>query len=366
MLTNTQTDGAFVQAAPQPATPEEEKEDGNESGEAMSTAEAQEVADRIIPLLAVAPYPITVASDHANDRYDGETAGAIQAYAKICGATWTYYINTTSVNVGRTPEPGTRHSIATRGESSPGEVGESPKVHIDLGPHKHVSRLHSTLFFDSSDVKWYVRVEGRNGLKVNNITLRRNQQRAIDCGDILEIANTQMMFVTANDKAVIDEFFLRKLQEETSEEEQVDDVYQQRVPAVHVRKPLNQKSDVRKYATSSTNAAVPDFVRPTTPVRSARKPGATATQSPALGRGPNMEMTENIDYSLDAYKDWKPTCSYLVMIGRAILSTRDEAMTLNGIYKWISNNFAFYRHNKTNWKVSCHLTVYRVKSWIFD
>ncbi len=362
MLIDLQTDGAFAQAATHPAAPEEKEEDGNESGEAMSTAEAQEVADRIIPLLAVAPYPITVASEHANDQYDGETAGAIQAYAKICGATWTYYINTTSVNIGRTPEPGTRHSIAAPGESSPGEGGDSAKVHIDLGPHKHVSRLHSTLFFDSSDVKWYVRVEGRNGLKVNNMTLRRNQQRAIECGDILEIANTQMMFVTANDKAVIDEYFLRKLQEETSEEEQVDDVYQQRVPAVHVRNLSNQKLDARQYATSTTNAAVPDFVRPTTPVRSARKPGTAATQSPALGRGPNMEMTENIDYSLDAYKDWKPTCSYLVMIGRAILSTREEAMTLNGIYKWISNNFAFYRHNKTNWKVSRHLIVYKVKS----
>ena len=320
----------------------------------MSTAEAQEVADRIIPLLDVAPYPISVASEHANDRYDGETAGAIQAYAKICGATWTYYINTTTVNIGRTPEASFRHNAGPRVESSPGEGGESPDVHIDLGPHKHVSRLHSTLFFDSNDLRWHLHVEGRNGLRVNNVMIKKGQQRAIECGDILEIANTQMMFVTANEKAIIDESFLRKLQEETSEEEQLDEDYQQRGPAPHVRQqPLHQR-DSRQYPTISTaiSSTVPDFARPMTPIRSAPRSGSGPNRSPVLAGGRNIETAEDIDYSLDAYKDWKPTCSYSVMIGRAILSTKDEAMTLNGIYKWISNNFSYYRYNKTNWKVS--------------
>lgn len=320
----------------------------------MSTAEAQEVADRIIPLLDVAPYPITVASEHANDQYDGETAGAIQAYAKICGATWTYYINTTSVNIGRTPEPNARHSIGARAESSPGEDIDAPKVHIDLGPHKHVSRLHSTLFFDSSDVKWHLYVEGRNGLRVNNKLIRKGQQRAIECGDILEIANTQMMFVTANEKAVIDESFLRKLQEETTEEEQLDEGLQQHALGMRARKQSLHQPDSGQYAHpyEAILPAAPGFTRPITPVRSARKSGPAPRQSPALRGASNVDTTEEIDYSLDAYKDWKPTCSYSVMIGRAILSTRDEAMTLNGIYKWISNNFSYYRYNKTNWKVS--------------
>ena len=121
---------------------------------------------------------------------------------------------------------------------------------------------------------------------------------------------------------------------------------------------LAQSSQSQRFSDLGTNAngttiasAPPYFARPTTPVRSAKKPGLSH-QSPTNG-GVEMETTEDIDYSLDAYKDFKPTCSYSCMIGRAILSTRDESMTLAGIYKWISNNFAFYRHNKTNWKV-CH------------
>lgn len=358
-LTGAQTNGSATYPAARPTTPEDEEDgegeggDDNESVGALSTAEAQEVADRIIPLLDVAPYPITVASEHANDRYDGETASSIQAYAKICGAHWTYYINTTTINVGRTPEPGARSSIGFRAESSPGVGGDEPNVHIDLGPHKHVSRHHATLFFDSSDLKWHVRIEGRNGLRVNNMMLKRGQQRAIECGDILEIANTQMMFVTANEKAIIDDSFLRKLQEETSEDEQVDEAYQQSASAAHAPKPSISYHDVKQHVHRPPTAipVAPGFVRPTTPVQSARKVVGAPDRSPALGDATNTAATEEIDYSLDAYKEWKPTCSYSVMIGRAILSTRDEAMTLNGIYKWISNNFAYYRYNNTNWKV---------------
>ena len=320
----------------------------------MSTAEAQDVADRVIPLLNVAPYPIAVATEHANEKYDGETTGAIRAYAKICGATWTYFINEANVNIGRTPDPGTRQSATLRAESSPGEGSDSPTVHLDLGPHKHVSRLHARLFFDSSDAKWHIRVEGRNGLKVNNMVVKRGNQRAIECGDIFEIASTQMMFVLANEKAVIDESFLRKLREETSEDEQVGDGYQQRMFRAQNRKQPSHEPNPTPYASSSAMIAPapPDFVRPTTPIRSARKSGGVLAQSPAVGGAINLESTEDIDYSLDTYKDFKPTQSYSCMIGRAILSTRDEAMTLNGIYKWISDNFAYYRYNKTNWKVS--------------
>lgn len=335
--------------------PPEEEEDDAEDSDTMSNAEAQEVADRVIPLLAVAPYPITVATEHANEQYDGETAGAIQAYAKVCGATWTYYINSTNVNIGRASEPSTRHSMASRAGSSPCEgIDGSGEVHIDLGPHKHVSRLHGNLYFEGSDARWHVHVEGRNGIKINHITLRKGQQRAISCGDILEIAGTQMMFVTANEKAVVHESFLSKLHEETSEDEVLEEAGPNRsstMQGIYSQNSIpHNPVDSRAHANGTMIApAPPDFIRPTTPVRSAKKP-PVPRQSPAVGGGVELETNEDIDYSLDAYKDFKPSCSYSCMIGRAILSTRDESMTLAGIYKWIGSNFAYYRHNKTNWK----------------
>ena len=352
-----QTNGQDAEPPVRQAPPDEE-EDDDQSEDTMSNAEAQEIADRVIPLLAVAPYPITVATEHANEQYDSETAGAIRAYAKVCGATWTYYINSTNVNIGRASEPSARHSLPLRAGSSPGDGTDGAgEIHIDLGPHKHVSRLHGNLYFEGNDAKWHVHVDGRNGIKVNNMVLRRGQQRTISCGDILEIAGTQMMFVTANDKAIIHESFLHKLQEQTSDEDVMEEAERNRssiIPGLHSQSSLpSNPVGSRPHTNGATIApAPPDFVRPTTPVRSVKKP-ASSHPSPAIGGGVEMETNEDIDYSLDAYKDFKPSCSYSCMIGRAILSTRDESMTLAGIYKWISNNFAYYRHNKTNWKV-CH------------
>ena len=344
-------------AAAAPSThkaPSVEDDDEDEDSDTMSHAEAQEVADRVIPLLAVAPYSIAVATEHANEQYDGDAAGAIQAYAKVCGSTWTYYITSTNVNIGRASEPLARHSTASRGESSPGGATEGPgEIHIDLGPHKHVSRLHGNLFFESTDTKWYVHVDGRNGIRLNHMMLRRGQSQQISCGDILEIAGTEMMFVTANEKAVIHESYLRKLQEETSDDEIPGQPFSSSsMRGNHSQRYPPQDPSHTAVHTNGTTLlpAPPDFVQTTTPIRSARKPGALL-HTPAVQAAMEMETNEDIDYSLDAYKDFKPSCSYSCMIGRAILSARDESMTLAGIYKWINANFAYYRHNKTNWKV---------------
>lgn len=65
-----------------------------------------------------------------------------------------------------------------------------------------------------------------------------------------------------------------------------------------------------------------------------------------------MESTESIDYAADSAKDLKPPHSYAQLIGMAILSTQEQQMTLNNIYKWIMANYAFYRFNTGGWQNS--------------
>ena len=47
----------------------------------------------------------------------------------------------------------------------------------------------------------------------------------------------------------------------------------------------------------------------------------------------------------------KPSHSYAHLITMAIKSSEDKKMSLSDIYQWISDNFAFYRHCNTGWKV---------------
>ena len=98
-----------------------------------------------------------------------------------------------------------------------------------------------------------------------------------------------------------------------------------------------------------------DLGRPVTPEPSPPKRPATGSakkRSPnSYRRGIMMESTEQIDYSLDSSKDLKPGCSYASMITWAILSTEDQALSLNGIYNWIKAHYAYYRNISSGWQV---------------
>lgn len=98
------------------------------------------------------------------------------------------------------------------------------------------------------------------------------------------------------------------------------------------------------------------FATPGTPIRQqAGYQPQFSKPSPAsngYSRGVMIESTESIDYSADSAKDLKPPHSYAQLIGMAILSTAEQQMTLNNIYKWIMANYAFYRFNTGGWQNS--------------
>lgn len=85
--------------------------------------------NQIITSLALPDPKIHVAVDYANHRSSGE----VQAYAKLSGATWTYYVRTLKVVIGRQAS-----------DSS----SDDEEVQIDLGPSKVVSRKHATIRYN--------------------------------------------------------------------------------------------------------------------------------------------------------------------------------------------------------------------------
>lgn len=62
------------------------------------------------------------------------------------------------------------------------------------------------------------------------------------------------------------------------------------------------------------------------------------------------DSTEDIDYSQDSAKDIMPPYSYAQLIGQAILSSREEMLTLAGIYDFIKSRYAFFRYSNV-WQV---------------
>ncbi|KAM5445255.1 transcription factor [Microsporum audouinii] len=353
----------------EPAASADENEDENDM------AANHDLVDSVIANLAVARDPVSVMVHHSNARTQQENKESVEAYAKIAGRDWTYYVKTLHVNIGRPPDRDQRVDA----QSSPITVAAQalPDVHIDLGPGKFVSRLHAEIYYDRDDPPcWRVRVNGRNGIRVNNVFFKRGTATQLSCGDILEIANTQMMFVTPGDQAVIDPAFINQVQNgvhATREDDTTWDSTYHSHPTTTTTNPgprrmsfapsssRDQAAPAAATATTGTrraeiaNAATVTPKRQTTP---SQRPQSRDTieppskMSPMYNRGMMMESTEEIDYSEDAAKDIKPPFSYANMIAQAIFSTEEEKLSLSNIYKFIMQKYAFYRHSQSGWQNS--------------
>ena len=348
--------------APTRPQPEPETEPVQDHIDDVSSDEDRDVAsdpiDEIVPVLKEASYPVAVAAKHANK--DVPVGNTVSAYAKIAGKTWTYYVRKPRINIGRNSD---QKSSASDGRSSEAPPGEEI-AEIDLGPHKLVSRIHASIYYDSGDEEWHVSVIGRNGVRINYELWRRNQDTVLKSGDILLIADTEMIFVAPDVPVNIKPEYVDRLIPNVKAEEPTSS---SKLAHAHPQpQPYQGPTHISPYAPTDENAqaaasiaqAAPE--RQTTPVKNIMQaPYLSQNTEPAPATTPvhrqaaPMDNTEQqIDYSSDAVKHTKPPLSYATLIGQAILSTPEEKISLNGIYEWIKKHFSYYRHIEQSWQVN--------------
>lgn len=314
----------------------------------------------IIQHLKVADRHVNASEDFANDLLEGQEN--VPGYGKIAGRDWAFIIRKVEVNIGR-PETQEKLTLDENGHS----VGPSSKtvVDIDLGPDRQVSRSHAVIAYDGEVRQWFLVVNGRNGLRVDNNLLKRGAKTYLRNGSVIEIAGTQMAFITSageNGEGPVWDASIIKQAQRSSEEDDEDGEDDPRTdnnrPHSHpgTRAHMPEQGSHQEEFGGQQQRSHPHSQRamqaaPGTPMRSQQ---TMMKSSPAANyaRGVMMESTESIDYSADNAKDLKPPHSYAQLIGMAILSTPEQQMTLSNIYKWIMANYAFYRFNTGGWQNS--------------
>jgi pSer/pThr/pTyr-binding forkhead associated (FHA) protein len=350
---------------------EREDTDGTELQEASDndTEPSTPTEQEIISSLKVADKHVNATEDFANDLLEGQEN--VPGYGKIAGRDWVFIIRKIEVNIGR-PEAHERLSNVEQGGELVTPTARTV-VDIDLGPDRQVSRLHAIISYDADNMQWYIVVNGRNGLRVDNNLLKRGTKSYLRNGSVIEIANTQMAFITTatenNDGPVWDASILRQAQK-SSEDDDDDEEDPRTVPDASNSHPTarNHLQDKSMYRADydghqqqgpqshqrthphSQQTTLP--ILPGTPMRHQQLFLPKSSPSANASRGLMMESTESIDYSADNAKDLKPPHSYAQLIGMAILSTTDQQMTLSNIYKWIMANYSFYRFNTGGWQNS--------------
>lgn len=260
-----------------------------------------------------------------------------------------------SNTIGRRAE-GSGPPDGKNGERQPAEDDPS----IDLGPSKMVSRHHAEIYFDSSNEKWWIHVNGRNGIKFNGELVRRLEKRLLGSGDVFEIGSVEMMFILpVTDIGLrIDPVFLRRAELIADEPEPVRVKRGSPVNGLPSSPHIHQRGQLPAQRNGAPGPlpiapAPPDYKRPDTPAKQ-RTRGSNATQSPFGGPSGTMMMnTDHVDLSLDENSHIKPNFSYAQLITQAILSDPSEMLNLAGIYQYIMKHYSFYRNSESvaGWQV---------------
>jgi hypothetical protein len=252
-----------------------------------------------------------VAETCANDK---NLATEVQAYAKIAGNNWTYYVKTLNITIGRNTE-----------NVNPEDEGA---INIDLGPSKVVSRSHASINYNINTRSWELYVSGRNGAKVDTAKVScgpNSTATPLNSGAVVDIGGTQMMFILPDAQPIISKAILEQVAP--------------KLPAPKSKKPnLSSQSSftgrVNKSSLSGPMKAFQMFDNNETPKNNN---GSSASEN---------------DLSMDESRDIKPPYSYATMITQAILSNPDGVLSLSEIYDWIAQHYAFYRFSKSGWQNS--------------
>jgi hypothetical protein len=146
-------------------------------------AQSSKAADlnSVISKLEMPNRVVQCAVDYSNERNIATHQAGIQAYAKLAGANWTYYVKTLSIIIGREPDlitsMNTRSNQSNDKDSNDKDSTEgSPSIDLNLGPSKNVSRRHAKIEYSLHERTWECSVLGRNGVKINGQSHRDGQQ----------------------------------------------------------------------------------------------------------------------------------------------------------------------------------------------
>lgn len=316
-------------------------------------------AERITQRLRVAAYEVGAAVDYNNTIIPQNA----QAFAKIAGRHWTYYVTALTVVIGR-PNNKMKRESGEGGVVVP--ATSDLQINIDLGPDQQISRVHAEISYESEEQEWIIQVNGRNGLTIDDVRLERGQSKVLRSGAVITVMGTQMIFLLPNKTPIIHESIRRMLLVEGEDDDDPT------LPEDKSSHGTNRRLGGRPGNTNGGGNALPrgsgvqggsqaahalatlasSQNPPGTPVPRAQAPLPKAKNSPAYIRGTVLENNDEIDYSVDAAKDTKPPHSYAQMIGQAILSRGEENATLAQIYEFIKERYAYFRHGGGGWQVS--------------
>ncbi|TVY84934.1 Fork-head transcriptional regulator [Lachnellula suecica] len=316
--------------------------------------EDSELVTAVTSKLLLPAHEVQAVKDHSNSIYEKNNKEGVQAYAKLAGNGWTYYVRNLINVIGRPPEGAVSSNNPHEIGSTPGETDDPNTVHVDLGPHKMVSRHHAEIRFDRDSGDWIIEVQGRNGVRINSVPLKKGVEHTLISGEVVEVSGVEMMFVLPQEEVHLEvgkKYLARAGLIDPRAVEDVEDhggATTSSAPS-SATQPARSQNGVGQLAIAPAPSG---YVRPGTPPSTRPRQPQSVGRSPYAG-GTVMMNADDLDLSLDANAHIKPSFSYAQMISQAIINTGENKLNLSGIYDYIKEKYAYYRAQVgTGWQNS--------------
>ncbi|KAI9349202.1 hypothetical protein BDR26DRAFT_853217 [Obelidium mucronatum] len=291
----------------------------------------------------------------------------VQAYAKIEGRDFTYFMRKLQVVLGR-------------------KVAQNDQVDVHLGNVKSISRNHAKIQFNFRIQNFEIVVSGKNGavidgnfVGVNDHPVPLYNKSKITIGEVecqfllpkseslneeesvpqhhqhqfnLNTYDTPLGIGPRTDLAAI-ENQLRNLHPDVYQTPSADFLLKaQHQHQQHLQQQQQQLQQQQQQQSASSTS------RPKS--ASGRKPKGIrgrsgsiydddGTNSPGSGSGGG---SSGGGVAVDGLEHPRPTISYAAMISQAILSSSEGKLTLAEIYAWIMETYPYYRGTTTGWQNS--------------
>ncbi|CCF60236.1 hypothetical protein KAFR_0J01720 [Kazachstania africana CBS 2517] len=309
----------------------------------------------------------------------------VQAYAKISGKEWTFYVKSLQVTLGRNTDTfNLMNNVLNDQATQPDHLNPiaTGLIDIDLGPAKIVSRKHATITFNRVTGFWQLLVPGRNGAKINfkRVKAGKNAEPVdLKSGDIIDVGGVQMMFILPDQEPVVPYEVITTLIPKLvtmyglsgnnnkllcaiiNNSEYVKKQKQLGYITFHLQEngstgPMKNEDGNNNEGPDESifNNAIQSPSGPLTQTLSVFPP-PTATMSHN-----NSNMASNImsnpissnKFKISNSKSGKPSASYATLITQAILSSPEGIISLSDIYKFIENTHEYYKTTNIGWQNS--------------
>ncbi|KAF9938644.1 Pre-rRNA-processing protein fhl1 [Mortierella alpina] len=239
-------------------------------------------------------YPQATNSNTAAVTNGESTSEPVQAYAKLEGDSFCYYIRTLQVTFGR-------------------KASSSDQVDIHLGPTKAISRQHARLFYNFTTQRFEMTVFGKNGAFVNDQFVEKGVTVPLENRTKIQIGEVSFSFL------------LPKIEAEDASQDTT----------------ITQGASQRTNGSSSSASGM-----------NQQRSSSSASSHASIKREDSSQPPELFDSSEYSSRDTKPPFSYASLIAQAINSTPQRKLTLNGIYQHITQHYPYYQMAQNGWQNS--------------